>query len=157
MRTNERQNSSNMLSVDEHHHQMGKTRDQLMIDVLNLKMKKDPNKQTLIKEIDQWETNSIEKIRETAQQCRNRWTKYFNGFLLEVEKKFNHLDQQTKAVRVENQSYESDVKELNFKLDALREELHQFKDVSIEHQSTALISRIYVPIPNDRGNVIEWQ
>lgn len=136
---------------------MGKTRDQLLIDVLNLKTKKDPNKQTLIIEINQWEKNSIEKIQETAQQCRDQWMKYFNGFLLGFEKKFDRLSQQTKEVRIENQSYQSDVNELKSKLEELGEELRRLKDVSIEHQSTALISRIYVPIPRDRGNGIEWQ
>ena len=141
-------------SLDEHYHQMGKTRDQLLIDVLNLKMNKDPNKQTLIIEINQWEKNSIDKIHETAQQCRDQWMNYFNGFLLGFEKKFNHLNQQTKEVQIE---YQSDVKELKSKLEELKEELHRFKDVSIEHQSTPLISRICVPIPRDRGKEIEMQ
>lgn len=106
---------------------------------------------TLIKEINQWEKISIEKIQQTAQQCRDQWKNYSNGFLLGLEKKFIYIDQQTKVVRQEDQFSQMDINQLKLKLEKLEEELHQLTNVTIEEQSAALINRIYIPIPLNRG------
>lgn len=132
---------------------MENVRDRLKKDLQDLRV--DSNQHTLIKEINQWEKNSIEKIQQTAQQCRDQWRTYCNGFLLSLENKFIQLDQQTNVVRQRNQFDQMGINQLKLKLEKLEGDLQQLTNVSIEQQSTALISRIYVPIPLNRGNLIE--
>ena len=132
---------------------MENVRDRLKKDLQDLRV--DSNQHTLIKEINQWEKNSIEKIQQTAQQCRDQGRTYCNGFLLSLENKFIQLDQQTNVVRQRNQFDQMGINQLKLKLEKLEGDLQQLTNVSIEQQSTALISRIYVPIPLNRGNLIE--
>jgi len=54
----------------------------------------------LIKQINQWEKDSIDKIKQTAEQCRQKLT---NKSLLKTEKKSNHLAQKIKEMLQENE------------------------------------------------------
>jgi len=43
---------------------------------------------SLIERIDQWKRNSIQKIKQTAEECRYIFTKHINKYINEIEKKF---------------------------------------------------------------------
>jgi hypothetical protein len=60
------------------------------------KQKDEPKKRPFISEIDQWEKESIQKIKQTAEQCRQRLIKYTNQCLLHLEENFNDLINQIK-------------------------------------------------------------
>ena len=62
----------------------------------------DPTKHPLIKQINLWEEDSIQKIKQTAEQCRERLMNYFNIFFLGKEKQLNDLAEQIKEMRHEN-------------------------------------------------------
>ena len=47
--------------------------------------KEDPRKHSLIKQID-----SIKKIQQTAQSCREQLINYSNKYLLNIQKKLHH-------------------------------------------------------------------
>src|ERR1700733_5904590 len=51
--------------------------------------KNDPKNHPLVKKIDKWEMDSIEKIKQTANQCREKLINYKNEFINEIENKLN--------------------------------------------------------------------
>ena len=73
----------------------------------------------MIKHINQWEKDSIDKIKQTAEQCRQKLT---NKSLLKTEKKSNHLTQKIKEMRQENELDDVDLNYLTQRLQQLQEE-----------------------------------
>ncbi|CAF1314942.1 unnamed protein product [Adineta steineri] len=53
---------------------------------------------SLIKQINQWETNSIEIIKQKAQNCREIVITSSETFIYDIEKKFNDLSEQIKEI-----------------------------------------------------------
>ena len=51
----------------------------------------DPTKHPIIELIDTWEQDSINKIKQHAQQYRTQFIDYSNSFLPKIEEKLNHL------------------------------------------------------------------
>ena len=109
-------------------------------------LKTNPTEHPLIKQIDRWEKDSINKIREKAQQCRNKWIRYSTSFLQQIEMKLNDLAKQMKTIHEENEFNELDLNRLKGKLQKLDEDLNQPANVSIKQQSTSLISNIFLPL-----------
>jgi len=77
----------------------------------------------LIQQIDQWEEYSIEIIKQTPEQCRQKLIKYINQNIIQIENDLNNLDKQMKNVRRENDFNEMDLNHLKQKLNKLEEEL----------------------------------
>lgn len=115
--------------------------------------KKDSKKRTLIQQVDQWEEESINKIKQTAQHCRQRLINYTNKFLNATEIKLNDIAKQIKQINQENLFNEIDLEELREKLKVLKEELDQPPNVSIQQQSSTYINKIYASLPLDKGNL----
>jgi outer membrane murein-binding lipoprotein Lpp len=116
--------------------------------------KEDPKKHLLIQKVDQWEKDSIKKIKQTAEECRKRLINYTNIFIIEIEKKLNDLAKEIIQIRQENQFNEIDLDQFKEKLNKLKEELDKPSNVSIEQQSSAFIKKIFVIPPIDKGNTI---
>ncbi|CAF4284497.1 unnamed protein product, partial [Adineta steineri] len=53
--------------------------------------KQNPQNHSLIKQIDQWEVNSIEQIQQKAQDCREIVIKSSQRFIDDIKMKFNDL------------------------------------------------------------------
>ncbi len=87
-----------------------------------------------IQKIDQWEKDSIEKIQQTAEECRNRLINYTNKVCMEFE---NHLVTEFKRIHEENEI------DLN-KFNKLKQKFDQLTKISIEEQSTLFINKIFV-------------
>lgn len=113
----------------------------------------DPKTHTIIEQIDRWEKNSIDKIKQTSEQCRKRWINYSRPFLLKIEKKLNDLAQRTGNMQKQkNEFNEVDLKQLKEKLQELEGELRQPPNVAIIAQSTTLIDDIFLQLPFGQGN-----
>ena len=89
--------------------------DQLRQQIID--WKNDFTKHPLIKQIDQWEKDSIKIIKKHAHQCRKQWDNHFHGFLREKEDELNHLAEQIREIRNTN---ESDLLELKHNLKLLQ-------------------------------------
>ena len=113
--------------------------------------KSNPDDHGLIKQIDQWEQNSIEKIKQTAQQCRLKWTNYSDEYLDIMEKKINDFAQQIKQMNAEDEFNEIDLNHLKEKLEKLEGELHRPNNVSIKEQSSSFIAEISLLLPLHKG------
>jgi hypothetical protein len=114
--------------------------------------KEDLKKRPLIEEVDQWEEDSINKIKQTAEQCRQRLINYTNKFIIEIENKLNDLAGKIKQTRHDNEFNEIDLDQIKEKLNKLKEELDKPSNVSIEQESSSFINKILVIIPFGKCN-----
>ena len=109
----------------------------------------------LINQIDQWEKDSIAKIKRTADQCRAKLITCANVCLVRAEKKLNHLAEQMKDLRHENEFNEIDLNELKKRIRKLEEEFVQSANISIEQTSTAFVNSISVRINEGEEKLLE--
>ena len=97
-----------------------------------IEQKKDPYKHSLIQEIDRWEQNSIDKIRQTAEQCRERLVNYTNKIINRLEMTLDDPKEQPIPIGGKNQFNEVDLDQFRLKLKKLKEELDKPRNLSIE-------------------------
>ena len=100
----------------------------------------DPNSHPLMKEINQWESESIEKIKQTAEQRRQKCINYFKELYLRIETKFRSVAEQIREMHQEDEFNEIDLIHLKDKLEALQKELQQPMNVPIDQPSISNIS-----------------
>ena len=106
------------------------------------KQRMDPTKHPVMGTIDQWESESIDKIRKTAEECRGKWIEDSHEFHDQIEKKLNDLARRIKELRDEQQGKDMDLENLRGRLQKLREELVQPENIRIQRQSTPFIDKI---------------
>ncbi|CAF4065792.1 unnamed protein product, partial [Adineta steineri] len=109
-----------------------------------IQQKQDPHNSSLFQQINQWETDSIEKIQQTAQQCRETLMKLTQKTINDVEKKFIELSQKLKEIREENEFNEIDLQHFQLKLTQITEELLQPSNIFIRQDSQEYIKKISV-------------
>ncbi|CAF0932841.1 unnamed protein product [Adineta steineri] len=106
--------------------------------------KHNPDNSSLIQQINQWEKNSIEKIQQTAQQCRETLMKLKQKSINDMEKKFSELSQKLKQIRQENEFNEIDLNHFQLKLTQITEEFLQPSNISLRQDSQEFIKKISV-------------
>ncbi|CAF0931351.1 unnamed protein product [Adineta steineri] len=106
--------------------------------------KQNPQNNSLIKQINQWERHSIEKIQQRAQDCRNIVTEYSPTFINEIEMKFKDLKKQIKQIQKENEFNEINLNYLTNQLIEITEELYNPSKISIQQNSQPFINDISV-------------
>ncbi|CAF1085836.1 unnamed protein product [Adineta steineri] len=109
-----------------------------------VQQKRNPHNSSLIQQINQWETNSIEKIRQTAEECRETAMELTQKSISEVEKKFSNLSKKLKKIREENEFNEIDLHNFQLKLTQITKELRQPSNISIQQDSQEFINKISV-------------
>ncbi len=107
-----------------------------------------PQKHALIQQIDQWERDSIKKIRQTADEARQLALENTVRHITELETKLNKLTDQLRQSRQENDFNEIDLQEFRRKLTQLSEELEKPKNISIQQNSSSLVDNICVITTN---------
>ena len=116
--------------------------------------KDDPKKQSLITQINQWEKDSIDKIKQTAEECRKKLISHTNSYMIELEHQLNSISKEIKRIRQDNEFNEIDLKEFKEKLDKLEEELEKSSNVSVQEQSSPFINKMSVILPVNKGKKI---
>ncbi|CAF3755669.1 unnamed protein product [Adineta steineri] len=106
--------------------------------------KQNPQNHPLLKQINQWERNSIEIIQQKAQDCRNIISRYSQKFINDVEMKFNDLSEQIKQFHSENEFNEINLNYLTNQLRKIAEELNNPSNISIHQGSKSFISEISI-------------
>ncbi|CAF1060926.1 unnamed protein product [Adineta steineri] len=109
-----------------------------------IQQKQNPHNSSLIQQINQWETNSIHQIQQTAQQCRDTVMKLTQKSINDVEKTFIELTQKLKEIREENEFNEIDLNHFQLKLTQITEEFLQPANISIRQDSQEFIKNISV-------------
>ncbi|CAF1388789.1 unnamed protein product [Adineta steineri] len=118
--------------------------------------KQNPQNDALIKQIDQWERNSIEKIQEKAQNWRETTLKYSPTVINDIEMKLDDLSEQIKQIHKENDYNETKLNYLRNQLITITEEFNNSSNISIEQDSQSFINEISF-IPSKKSKWDEWK
>jgi len=115
--------------------------------------KNEPKIHLLVKEIEQWEEDSIMKIKQTAEECKQRLINYTNKYFIDIETK---LTNQIKEIRQKNKFNEIYLDKIKENLNKLKEELDKSSNISIKQVSSTFINEIVHVIPFNKGNKIKF-
>ena len=142
--------------LTQHHINIQKQFDHLQNDHDQLRQqtndyKMDPTKHPVIKQIDQWEEDAINKIKQHAQLCKTKWIDHSNAFLQQIEDKLSHLADEFKDIREDNAFNEIDLNDLKQRLERVEKELNYPTNNSTEQGSTSFINEISLLIPFAKG------
>jgi len=110
----------------------------------------DPQKHFLIKQINKWEYDSIEKIQQTAKECRQILLEHTTEHFNTIEINLTKLTDQLRKIRQENDFNEIDIERLQKKLTQLSEQLNNPSNVSIQQDSKSFINKISVVISSGK-------
>lgn len=117
--------------------------------------KQHSTKHPTIDQINQWERKSIDQVKQTAQKCRDIFSKHAVSFVLDIEKKFVQLTEQMKQMRRENEFNDLDLNEMKQKLNRMKREFLQPKNLCVEEHSTSFINFISLSAPSGKKNLQE--
>jgi chromosome segregation ATPase len=103
-----------------------------------------PQKHSLIQQINQWENDSINKIKQTAEEARQLLLDHTREHFNVIEIKLTKLTEELKRIRDENDFNEIDLKEFKEKLEQLEERLNKPSNISILQDSSSFINKISI-------------
>ncbi|CAF0767009.1 unnamed protein product [Adineta steineri] len=137
------------MNLTEHHQRLNKELHDIINDYDQFKQrinerKQNPYNHVLIKEIDQWERTSIEKIQQKAKDSREIVTKSSQTCINDNEKKYNDLTEQIQQLDKENDFNESNFNYLTNQLTKITEKLNNPSTISIEQDSQAFINDVSI-------------
>ncbi|CAF1209542.1 unnamed protein product [Adineta steineri] len=134
--------------------------------------KPNPHDLSLIDQIKQWETDSIDKIKQRAKDCRETVIRSSQTVLNDIEKKFNDLNEQIKQIHKENEYNELNLEYLRNQLKEMTQKLNNPSKMPVQQNLRPLINDISIILSKnvivdqqnhsiivaDQGNrrVIQW-
>jgi chromosome segregation ATPase len=133
----------------EHRQQLGKQLDEIddkrnIIGQTLTEQTTNPQKHFFIQQINQWEKDSIDKIKQTAEEARQVLLKHTGEHINKIEIKLTTLTKELKQIREENDFNEIDLNEFKEKLKQLEEQLNNPSNISIRQDSSPFINKISV-------------
>ncbi|CAF1406982.1 unnamed protein product [Adineta steineri] len=144
----------------DHHQELNKQLDEIEVSrdifkqILDLQINR-TNHGLILKQIDEWEENSIKIIQQTANECREIVFQYANRDIHQIEVNLIKLTDQLTEMRREDDFNEIDIKELVESLSHLKDQLKETKEepnppsnLSIQQTFTPLVNKISVIIPS---------
>lgn len=108
---------------------------------------KEPKKHPLIQQIDQWELESTNKIKQIADENRESVFRFTMSHHKQLETKLNELTSQLKKSRQENDFIEAHLDHWSKELTQIQEELIKPSDIKTNCDSTPFLAKIYTEIP----------
>jgi chromosome segregation ATPase len=116
---------------------------------------KNLQKHFLIQQINQWENDSINKIKQTADVARQLILQHAGKHINRIEIRLTKLTEELKRIRKEDDFTEVHLNELKQKLKQLEEQLNNPPNVSIEQEnSSSFINKISVLISSGKYNLL---
>ncbi|CAF1364131.1 unnamed protein product [Adineta steineri] len=98
----------------------------------------------LVQQINEWEKNSVEKIQQTAEECRETAMNLTQKLINNIEKTFIELSRKLKGICEENEFNEIDLNNFQSKLTQITKESLQPSNISIQQDSQEFIKKISV-------------
>ena len=138
-----------LIHLPDHHQAFSKELDEIeqksdLFRETLIEQRKNPHKQSLIQEINQWEEDSIQKIQQTANKARQVLLERAGENVNEIEIKLTKLTTELNEIRKENDFNEIDLNEFKRRLEQLKEELRKPSNISIRQDSSPFIIKISV-------------
>ena len=129
----------------EHRKQLSKQLDEIEVtrdsfQQTIIEQKTGSQKHPLIQQINQWEQDSVEKIRQTAEEARKTILSGINMNSAEIEEKLNVLTDQLKSSRIEDDITENDLQIWKEELQQLTEQLTKPSNIVLQDSETPLIT-----------------
>ena len=115
-----------------------------------IEQKSNRKKLSLIQRVDRWEADSINKIQQAAQECRQLLDQHKNAHILDMENKLTKLTEEMKQIRKDDEFNEIDLKQLQERLSKLQNELGQPRNIKIQEESAPFISKISVVVSSGK-------
>ncbi|CAF4927593.1 unnamed protein product, partial [Rotaria sp. Silwood1] len=106
----------------------------------------EPENYLLVQQINDLERDSIEKIRQTADEVRKLLLHYTAKHIPDIEIELNKFTDQLRQSRHENDLVETDLYRWKNQLIQLSDELNKPSNITIRQDSKSLVNRIYVDI-----------
>jgi DNA repair exonuclease SbcCD ATPase subunit len=103
-------------------------------------------KHTLIQQIDHWKEESIQKIEQTADECKKSVVQYIIEQIQQVEINLSKLTEDLRYVRQQNDYNEADLLQLSTRLEQLTKELKQTENIVIERNSASPVNNITIVV-----------
>ncbi|CAF1266440.1 unnamed protein product [Adineta steineri] len=137
------------MDLAEHHKRLNEELHHIIDDYNAFKerineQKQNPQNHAVINQIDQWEIDSIEKIKQKAKECREIVIKLSQTFINDIEKKFNDLTEQIQQLQKENDFNEINFNYLTNQLIEITEELTNPSSISIQRESQSFMKEISI-------------
>ncbi|CAF1527053.1 unnamed protein product, partial [Adineta steineri] len=104
----------------------------------------DLNHRPLIQQVNEWERDSITKIKQTAEDCRQTLIKPTGDNIAEIKKKLNQFIADLRKMRDDGDFNEIHLNNLRMLLKELEKELEQPLNVSILEEPTSFINKISI-------------
>ncbi|CAF4003869.1 unnamed protein product, partial [Adineta steineri] len=118
--------------------------------------KQNPQNDSLINQINQWEIDSIEKIKQKAQEYREIVIKSSQTCINDIEMKFEDLNEQIKQMQKQNEFNEIDLDYLRNQLKEITEELNNPSKISIKEDSQSFMNEISI-ISSKKSKFNKWK
>ena len=138
--------------VAEHRQELGKQMEALTTDHNQLQhiiteQETQPNSHPLMKRIDEWKQQSIEKINDAAEKIRQDLLTILQARRSEVSNNLVHLTEELIHAREEDDYVETNLKEWVDKLEKLKADLNacQTIDFNQKYDGNTLIPKIFIP------------
>ncbi|CAF1139266.1 unnamed protein product [Rotaria sordida] len=148
-----------MRHASEHRQELAKQMDEDVISFhdqlrqnFDEQMKKSPD-HSLMKQIDEWERNSIEKIRQTANDARQQLLNIIDKHMDKLKNDLECLTQELKKARDDDNFFENDLNKWITTLNELKKDLitPQTINVHYDNDTTSFISKIII---NEKLNIL---
>ncbi|CAF1454512.1 unnamed protein product [Adineta steineri] len=106
------------------------------------KQKQNPIDHSLIEQINQWQIDSIEKIKQKAHEYKEILIESSQTCITDTEMKFNSLNEQMKQIHQENELNEINLEYLRNQLLKMRQQLNKSSKVFIQENSQSFINDV---------------
>ncbi|CAF3216133.1 unnamed protein product [Rotaria sp. Silwood2] len=111
-----------------------------------VEQKKESRKPPFIREVNLWEQESIQKISQTAEECRQILTKQHMRHFTEMEDRLSQLTEELKKIQQENEFNEINIDRIKTQLTKLTGELSELPNVRIQKENTLFIEKFSVVV-----------
>ncbi|CAF4729562.1 unnamed protein product, partial [Rotaria sp. Silwood2] len=112
-------------------------------------------KHELMKQIDEWEYESIEKIRQVANEVRRELSLSVTKVVTDLDFKLNRLTEQIVKFRKDEDIAETDIQVFNEELQRLKTNLKNPLNFKIKRDSTSFINKIHLGIKGKSYVLVE--
>ena len=114
----------------------------------------------LIQQVDDWECNALNQIRQTAEEARRLIIKHTTDRIRQVEMRLAQLTEQLRQCHQENNFIPQNVSQWHDELAQLTQQLIIPSTIEVRETSTPLVTNILIHIPQqlrsiDDGKVID--
>jgi chromosome segregation ATPase len=110
----------------------------------------EPQKHALTEQINEWEYQSINKIRQAAEEARQILLKHTAELNTKLEDQLNNLTKQLRQSREEKDFHETDIDQWREELTGMANELAEPSSITIRQDPTSLVTKITVEISGKR-------